>query len=221
MTEVTVDGRGSVKTEIRASRGGVITGRVVSETDEPIAKAQIKLFQLETGKLRPAGDARTSRNRDESMFETDSRGIYRISGLPTGEYVVQASESDEGGDSNDASEGSYTNGSMMVTYHPKALKIQDATSVKVQQGSETKNVDIRLIDRVPHRVSGTVFVEGKAASTVEIRLTRDEPEGTGFSNAARTLSSRSEGYTSTSRRLIIPTKGGHGGPPLRLLLRCY
>jgi hypothetical protein len=35
-SEVTVDGRTAVKTEIRASRGGVITGRVLSENDEPI-----------------------------------------------------------------------------------------------------------------------------------------------------------------------------------------
>lgn len=110
------------------------------------------------------------------MFETDSRGIYRISGLATGEYVVQASESDKAGDPNDAAEGSYTNGSMMVAFHPKALKIHDATSVKVQQGLETKNVDIRFTDRTPHRVSGTVFVRGKAARSVEITLTRDEPE---------------------------------------------
>jgi hypothetical protein len=49
-SEVTVDGRSSVKTEIRASRGGAITGRVTTETDEPMARAQIRLFQLENGK---------------------------------------------------------------------------------------------------------------------------------------------------------------------------
>ncbi len=54
-SEVTVDGRSSVKTEIRASRGGVITGRVMTETDEPIAKALIKLFRVENnGRLIPA-----------------------------------------------------------------------------------------------------------------------------------------------------------------------
>ena len=175
-SEVTVDGRSSVKTEIRASRGGVITGRVLSESDEPIAKAQIRLFEIKNGKVRPVGATQSSLERDQWRFQTDSRGIYRIAGLATGEYVVRASESDEGGDPDDASEGSYTNGSMMVAFHPKALRLQDATSVKVQLGVETSGVDIRFTDRVPHRISGTVFVRGKAASGAEIRLIRDERE---------------------------------------------
>lgn len=174
-SEVTVDGRGSVKTEIRASRGGVITGRVMSESDEPIAKAEIKLFQIEDGRLFPA-TTKYVLDRDKRMFETDSRGIYRIAGLAAGEYVVRASESDEGGNPDDAAEGSYTDGSMMVAYHPKALRVQDATIVKVQQGSETRDVDIRLPDRSVHRVSGTVVVRGLPVRSAEIRLTRGEPE---------------------------------------------
>jgi hypothetical protein len=50
-SEVTVDGSSSAKTEIRAARGGVITGRVLSEDDTPIAGAAIRLFQLKEGRL--------------------------------------------------------------------------------------------------------------------------------------------------------------------------
>ena len=174
-SEVTVNGRNSVKTEIRATRGGVITGRVITETDEPIAKAQIKLFRVENGKISPSKLTAYNFDRDKWMFETDSRGIYRIAGLASGEYIVRASESNEGGNPDEAAEGSYTNGSAMVAFHPKALRFQEATSVKVQQGSETTEVDIRFTERIPHRVSGTVLVRGKGARGIQVKLLRDEP----------------------------------------------
>lgn len=175
-SEVTTDGRSTVKTEIRASRGGVITGRVMTESDEPIAKAEIRLFQVKSGKLSPAAVTAHLLDSEKHMFETDSRGAYRIAGLPTGEYIVRASESNEGGNPDDASEGSYTDGSLMVAFYPKALRVQDATSVKVQQGSETKDVDIRFTERIAHRVSGTILVRGKPVQGAEIRLMGDEPE---------------------------------------------
>lgn len=176
-SEVTVDGRSSVKTEIRVSRGGVITGRVMTETDEPIARALIKLFHVdENGRLRPAGTTEHLNSENQWMFETDSRGIYRIAGLPSGEYIVRASESDEGGNPDEAEEGSYTNGSMMIAFHPKALKAQDATTVKVVQGSETRDVDIRFTECVAHRIAGTVTLKGRPVAYAEIRLSRDDSD---------------------------------------------
>ena len=175
-SEVTVDGHSAAKTEIRASRGGVITGRVLTESDEPIAKAQITIFQIENGKLRLAGPTTRLSNTEKMPIETDSRGVYRIAGLATGEYIVRASESDEGGNPDDAADGSYTNGSMMVAFYPKGLRVQDATSIKVQQGSETKDVDIHFTDRIAHRVSGTILLRGRPVKDATIKLTRDEPE---------------------------------------------
>ncbi len=117
-----------------------------------------------------------TRHEEKWMFETDSRGIYRIAGLSTGEYIVRASESDEGGDPDDAAEGSYTDGSMMAAFYPKALRIQDATPVTVQQGSETRDVDIRVTDRTGHRLSGTLVLKGQPVSGAKIELLRNEPE---------------------------------------------
>jgi len=175
--EVTLDGRTSVKTEIRVSRGGVITGRVLTEYDEPVAKAAIKLFQVKDGKLEPVSSTQYFLDSDKWMFETDSRGIYRIAGLAAGEYIVRASESNEGGNPDDASEGTYTDGSMLVAYYPRALQVEEATGVTVQQGAETRDVDIHIPDREVHRLSGTVFVGGYAARDAEIRLSRGEPLG--------------------------------------------
>jgi hypothetical protein len=175
--EVTVDGRSSAKTEIRAIRCGVITGRVLTEDEVPIAKAEIKLFQSQDGKLLPVTFTWQVLDADKRMFETDSRGIYRIAGLGAGEYIVRASESNLEGTVNDDAAGGYADGSMMVAYYPKALRIHDATKVRVELGIETKDVDIRIPDRSGHRLSGTVVVAGHAALGAEIRLNRAEPAG--------------------------------------------
>ena len=175
-SEVTVDGRSAVKTEIRASRGGVITGRVLTESDEPIAKAQITIFRIENGKLRLAGPTTHLFDTLQKLVQTDSRGVYRIAGLATGEYIVRASESDEGGNPDDAGDASYTNGSMMVAYYPTALRVKEATHVQVQQGSETKDVDIHFTERIGHRVSGTVTLGGKPVTEAHVELVRDEPQ---------------------------------------------
>ena len=175
-SEVTVDGHSAAKTEIRASRGGVVTGRVLTESDEPIARAHVTIYRIENGKLRLAALTTRLDDLEKKALETDSRGVYRIAGLATGEYIVRASESDEGGDPDDAADGSYTNGSMMIAFYPKAVRVQDATHVQVQQGSETKDVDIQFTDRIGHRVSGTILMRGKPVSDADIKLTRDEPE---------------------------------------------
>src|ERR1041385_6938742 len=175
-SEVTVDGRNTATTEIRASRAGVITGRVLTESDEPIPKAQITVYQLKNGKLRLVNTKAHYLIEYQQTFETDSRGVYRIAGLATGEYIVRASESNEGGNPDDAADGSYTDGSLMVAFYPKAVRVQDATSIKVQQGSETKDVDIRFTERIGHRVSGTILLRGRPLSNIEVKLTRDEPD---------------------------------------------
>ncbi len=175
-SEVTVDGRGAVKTEIMARRGGVITGRVLAENDTPIASARINLFKIEDGK--PQSVRRTSDvpEVEKHLLETDSRGIYRIGGLDAGEYIVRAAESDEGEAHENAIVGSYANGSRVVVYYPKAVRLEDAATVLVQTGSETRNVEIRVPERALHRIAGTVLVRGEPVRGASIRLSRGEPE---------------------------------------------
>lgn len=214
-SEVTVDGRSSVKTEIRASRGGVITGRVLTDADEPIAKAKISLFRVEKDGARSSSWINRAYDNDKWRFETDSRGIYRIAGLATGDYIVRASESDEGGDPDDASEGSYTDGSMMAAFYPTALRAQDATSVKVQQGTESTDVDIRIPDRIGHRVSGTVLFRGRPTSYTTVKLTSDDAEMEANRYGSNQNSNANTGYWEIRNvpdgnyTLVISGTGGH------------
>lgn len=88
-TPVTVgEGQQLTGLDMALTRGGVITGRVLDETGQPAFGASIRVMQYRTVQgertLMPAALGLVS---SES---TDDRGMYRLYGLPPGEYVVSA-----------------------------------------------------------------------------------------------------------------------------------
>jgi hypothetical protein len=83
-----VDGQRLTDLAIRLPRGGVITGRILDENGGPAAGVQVRLLQyrVQLGErvLLPAIGGSV-------MGETtDDRGVYRLYGLPPGEYIVSA-----------------------------------------------------------------------------------------------------------------------------------
>ena len=70
---------------IPVPRGGVITGRLTDGTGQPLPGLQVRALTYRI--LRPAGDRQLVEVPDTAVV-TDDRGIYRIFGLPSGEYVV-------------------------------------------------------------------------------------------------------------------------------------
>src|SRR5206468_5450232 len=83
-TPVTLaDGQELATIDLRVVRGGVITGRVLDEDGEPLARAVVTVqrYQYVRGErqLSPAGGD-----------QTDDRGQYRVFGLPPGDYYVSA-----------------------------------------------------------------------------------------------------------------------------------
>ena len=77
------DGQQLTNIDLRLIRGGVITGHVVDEDGDPLARALVTVqrYQYVNGErqLTPAG-----------MDQSDDRGAYRVFGLPPGEYFVSA-----------------------------------------------------------------------------------------------------------------------------------
>ncbi len=84
---------GQTMTNVRlaTTKGGVITGQVFDETGLPAFGVRIQVFEYRT----VLGERRLARVRGMGggLFgeTTDDRGIYRLYGLPAGEYVVVAS----------------------------------------------------------------------------------------------------------------------------------
>jgi hypothetical protein len=74
---------------LRMSRGAVLSGRITDENGEPAFGVSIRVLQLRTQFGERSFVPATGSG---SNFETtDDRGMYRVFGLPPGEYAVSAS----------------------------------------------------------------------------------------------------------------------------------
>lgn len=143
VTLVTVDGTNDVKTEIRAVRGGSLTGRVSYNDGEPATHARIILY-------RQQGQNPILFFTDKAVV-TDDRGVYRIEGLPSGKYIVGVVENHAGGNKKLPRDSA----GLVTAYHSDATNFSAATVVTVEAGSETHDVNIKLAED-PRRISGSV-----------------------------------------------------------------
>jgi uncharacterized GH25 family protein len=78
------DGQQAANIDVRLSRGGVVTGHVLDEEGEPLARAMVTVMRQQYVRGQKQ---LTSAGADQS----DDRGQYRIFGLPPGDYFVSAS----------------------------------------------------------------------------------------------------------------------------------
>jgi hypothetical protein len=181
ITRVTVNGVDSIDLKIKSVRGGVITGRVVNDDDQPVQHAEIRLLRREKGKWVPLWSTWTMHHEDAQR--ADATGVYRIAGLPSGDYLVRASEPSLADDFVPGDEDAYSNGSFFVAYYPAATRLKDAKLVSVTTGNETTNIDIRMTQQAPHTLSGTLKSEllGKPGSSFAITVERSDEAG--FSTA--------------------------------------
>jgi Carboxypeptidase regulatory-like domain len=109
-------------------RGGVITGRVTDSDGRPVIEEAVSILSAESN----AGYAYSRQHGTR----TDDRGVYRIFGIPPGNYKVAAG-------TNDVSP-SWERSGFRQTFHPDATDASQATTIEVTEGSETTNVDITL-----------------------------------------------------------------------------
>ena len=148
------DGQAVTKLDLRMMRGAVITGRVLDEDGEPLVRAMVAVerYQYVRGERQrvAAGGA-----------ATDDRGVYRVFGLPPGDYYVSASAAsfvpgmgrgvqtfvDGGGRGGrgvfaaapeDADPVGYA-----PTYYPGVISAADAGKVTVGPGQELEGIDFQ------------------------------------------------------------------------------
>jgi hypothetical protein len=70
-----------VELTLRLTRGGVLAGTITNLAQEPLSEVLINALSVRTsGDLKGIGDT----------VKTDDRGMYRIFGLPPGDYVLRA-----------------------------------------------------------------------------------------------------------------------------------
>jgi hypothetical protein len=139
-------------TTLRLVKGGVITGKVTDANGEPIPGMLVKLIG-------------TQATQSTASKRTDDRGVYRIFGIPAGNYVVLADGIAFGWSWMNADYEEH-----IPTYYPSATR-DTALELTIQHGEELTGIDIRYRSERGYRVSGklTGALEGRNNLNVSVK----------------------------------------------------
>lgn len=184
---------------LRLRRGGVITGKVLDDRDDPVVEAPVRAVRLRDDAGDPIATASVYRE-----VLTDDRGVYRIFGLPSGSYIVSA-----GGKRLGNIASVYT--ADAPVYHPSATR-GDAAEVRLGLGEEAQGVDIRYRRFDSFAVRGTLVGVAAGASHLVVAAADLAPSGytsTGtIERAADATSFRIGGLTSGEYTVAAVTTDG-------------
>ena len=163
--EVVVDGTNEAKVEVRARRGGAISGKVTYRDGDAAINVMISVVR----KKGDGGSRFLSGFNPGSLLgmHTDDRGMYRIAGLPPGEYLVSAAESNTNIEESDEKtppghgidkfmRDLFTSDALAVTYYGDTKTARDATVVRIEPGVEESDINITLIEHPSFVVGGTL-----------------------------------------------------------------
>jgi protocatechuate 3,4-dioxygenase beta subunit len=160
------DGQRFDAADVALPRGAAITGRVVDEFGEPIARVSVYPSRVMPGGGKP-------QRIGGGFHQTDDLGRFRLYGLEPGEYIVTAEARAWGGgpQPEGASEGFAT------THFPSALDEGEAGRVRVT-GADAGDLDIVLVRTRTFRITGTILdSRGRQVSSMNAQLIRASGSG--------------------------------------------
>src|SRR5258708_33491835 len=144
------------KVDVSLPRGGVLAGRIVDELGEAVADAAATAMRMQfaNGKRRLVPSGRNS--------TTNDLGLFRVYGLPPGEYYVSATlrnmssiMMDMLGGGGGGPSGSNQSAGYAATYYPASPSPAEAQRVTLAVGQELGSVDIQLQPVRLAKISGT------------------------------------------------------------------
>ncbi len=156
------DGERVENFDLELRRGGVITGRVTDAAGRPLAGQRIELT-----KIGEDGQPQSFPFNHAGLKLTDEQGIYRITGLPEGRYLVSAGVSQADRMGTPLARSVYH----PKTFHPGVADPARAGVVGVSEGAEVTGVDILIAEaRKTYEIKGRVVraETGEPAAGVEI-----------------------------------------------------
>jgi 5-hydroxyisourate hydrolase-like protein (transthyretin family) len=166
------DGQQAANIDVRIARGGVVTGHVLDEEGEPLARAMVTVMRQQYVRGQKQ---LTSAGADQS----DDRGQYRIFGLPPGDYFVSATAGDveqivrqlvgDPGSPQQSDASGYA-----PTYYPGVTTSSDATRLKLAAAQEISGIDFQIQVVALATVKGVV-----AGGSATVMLISDDGGGAG------------------------------------------
>jgi protocatechuate 3,4-dioxygenase beta subunit len=160
----------------RLVRGAVVTGRIVDENGEPMAKMVVTALRKVTAEEMENWGRRARKEQlvGTAAVLTDDRGEYRIFDLKPGEYYVKASESDAFALGADDGLSWITRASLGSQYapvfYPGVIQLDQAQPVVLAAGEEVRaefaTRQVRTVE-VAGRVLGA---DGRAATHAYVQL---------------------------------------------------
>jgi protocatechuate 3,4-dioxygenase beta subunit len=174
------DGQTFDKATIALPRGAVITGRVVDEDGQPLARVAV------FGAIYLPGSSRAS--RVGSGAQTDDLGQFRMFGMPAGDYMVAAeARFNAYFPPNAPPETEEDKIGFMTTYYPGTGDEAGAQRVRTKAGTETTGIEIRMVTGRLYHVTGTaVDSQGRPLSRANVSLMKRVSTGGGTSVGAPT-----------------------------------
>jgi hypothetical protein len=166
---ITVSEGRETKVELTGERSAAIAGRVLYADGATVGNAFVLVFR---------------RGKDEKLSlvtsgQSDSRGVYRISNLPGGEYVVAARDREVETNAVQDEKQAYSSGLLVNAYHPAARDSRKAEPVQVPAGGDAENIDVTLPDLQMFAIGGQVTLKTKASpplTRAQVTLTQLENE---------------------------------------------
>jgi protocatechuate 3,4-dioxygenase beta subunit len=148
-TPVILQESGETALRIALPRFGAITGRISDEADVGLAEHEVIAYRNTRPPVMAANAA------------TDDRGVYRISGLEPGVYVVRTASKQ------------YDDGGYLPTFYKETPNVDAAHTVEVTLDRDTPDVSIRPTPGVLFAISGQVSGTGTPPQPASVSLISD------------------------------------------------
>jgi hypothetical protein len=142
---------------ITLARGGVITGKVINASGNPLTGVSVNAIRV--GGLEGDADNQLVFQGFGRPWRTDDRGVYRIYGLVPGSYIIQAGPPGQAGGPRGLGANLLSPFSEDApTYYPSSAR-DVATPIPVRAGEEVAGIDISYRGEKGRVVSGRVVAK--------------------------------------------------------------
>jgi protocatechuate 3,4-dioxygenase beta subunit len=141
------DGQVLDKIDLRLTRAGVITGRVVDEFGDPVTDVQVMpmRYQFVQGSRRLTPSGRSA--------QTNDIGEYRLYGLTPGQYFISGTwRNFSMGNQETTDRTGYA-----ATYYPGTANVAEAQRLTIAPGQTITSINLTLLPIQTARVSGVVI----------------------------------------------------------------